>query len=44
MIGETQGYIKQNLQMALQNISEWCKLNGMLLNIDKTKGMSITTS
>ena len=30
--------------MSLQNISEWCKLNGMLLNTDKTKPMLITTS
>ena len=44
MIGETQDYIEQNLQMALQNLSEWCKLNGMLLNTKKTKAMLITTS
>ena len=30
--------------MALQNLSEWCKFNGMLLNTDKTKAMLITTS
>ena len=30
--------------MALQNLSEWCKLNGMLLNTDKTKAMLITTT
>ena len=30
--------------MSLQNLSEWCKLNGMLLNKDKTKPMLITTS
>ena len=44
MVGETQEYIEQNLQMALQNLSEWCKLIGMLLNTDKTKAMLITTS
>ena len=44
MVGESQDYIEQNLQMALQNLSEWCKLNGMLLNKDKTKAMLITTS
>ena len=27
MIGETQDYIEQNLQIALQNLSEWCKRN-----------------
>ena len=37
MIGETQHYIEQNLQIALQNLSEWCKLNGMLLNTEKTR-------
>ena len=30
--------------MSLQNLSEWCKLNGMLLNTDKTKPIKITTS
>ena len=44
MIGETQDYIEQNLQIALQNLSEWCKRNGMLLNTEKTKAMLITTS
>ena len=44
MIGETQDYIEQNLQIALQNLSEWCKLNGMLLNTEKTKAMLIITS
>ena len=40
MIGETQDYIGQNLQMALQNLSEWCKLNGMFLSTDKTKAIN----
>ena len=44
LVGETQDYIEQNLQMALQNLSEWCKLNGMPLNTDKTNAMLITTS
>ena len=43
-IGETQDYIEQNLQIALQNLSKWCKLNGMLLNTDKSKAMFTTTS
>ena len=30
--------------MALQKLSVWCKLNGMLLNTEKTKVMLITTS
>ena len=37
MIGETQDYIEQNFQIALQNLSEWCKLNGMLLIMEKTR-------
>ena len=47
MIGETQEYIKQNVHKALQKLSEWRKLNGMLLNTDKTdktKAMLIITS
>ena len=44
MIGETQDYIEQNLQIALQNLSERCRLNGMILNTEKTKAMLITTS
>ena len=44
MVGETQDFIEQNLHIALQNLSEWCKLNGMLFNTDKTKAMLITTS
>ena len=44
MIGETQDYIEQNLQIALQNLFEWCKLNGMLLNTEKVEAMSITAS
>ena len=35
MIGED--YIEQNLQIALQNLPEWCKLNGMLLNTEKPR-------
>ena len=44
MVGENQDCIEQNLQMAFQNLSELCKLNGMLLKTDKTKAMLITTS
>ena len=42
-IGESQVSIEQSLQLALLNLSEWCKLNGMLLNTAKTKVMLITT-
>ena len=40
IIGETHKYSKKKtLQNALQNLCEWCKLNGMLLDVDKTKAM-----
>ena len=35
--------IESNLQIALNNLSEWCKLNGMAINTSKTKLMLITT-
>lgn len=41
--GKSQDTIEQSLQLALQNLSVWCKLNGMLLNTSKTKVMLITT-
>ena len=43
-ISNSQHFIEQDLQMALQKLSVWCKLNGMLLNTEKTKVMLITTS
>lgn len=36
--------IENKLQSALSNVATWCKQNGMLINIDKTKAMLITTS
>ena len=42
-ISNSQHFIEQNLQLALQKLSVWCKLNGMLLNTEKTKVMLITT-
>ena len=35
--------IKKKLQIALKNLQEWCKNNGMVLNTTKTKIMLITT-
>ena len=35
--------IKRKLQIALNNLQEWCKNNGMVLNTTKTKIMLITT-
>ena len=43
-ISNSQHFIEQNLQAALEKLSLWCKHNGMLLNTDKTKVMLITTS
>ena len=43
-ISNSQHFIEQNLQAALEKLSLWCKHNGMLLNTGKTKVMSITTS
>ena len=43
-ISNSQHFIEQNLQAALEKLSLWCKRNGMLLNTDKTKVMLITTS
>ena len=42
-ISNSQHFIEQNLQAALEKLSLWCKHNGMLLNTDKTKVMLITT-
>ena len=35
--------IESSLQMALNNLSEWCKLNGMAINTSKTKLILIST-
>lgn len=43
-IGRSLNCIEQQLQIALQKLSEWCKLNGMLINTTKTKVMVITTN
>ena len=43
-ISNSQHFIEQNLQAALEKLSLCCKDNGMLLNTDKTKVLSITTS
>ena len=43
-ISKSQHFTEQDLQMALQKLSVWCKLNGALLYTEKPKVMSITTS
>ena len=35
--------LKSNLQSSLHSLREWCIQNGMLLNVEKTKVMLITT-
>ncbi len=35
--------LESNLQNALAQLSHWCKQNGMVINMDKTKTMLITT-
>ena len=42
-IGVSQAEIERNLQLALINLSKWCKANGMVINTAKTKLMLITT-
>ena len=39
----SQETIERNLQIALNELSNWCKNNGMVLNTLKTKVMLITT-
>ena len=43
-ISNSQHFIEQNLQAALEKLSLRCKHNGMLLNTDKTKVMLFTAS
>ena len=35
--------IETKLQKALSDLAQWCRLNGMVINIDKTKAMIVTT-
>ena len=35
--------IQNRLQKALADLTQWCKMNGMVINIDKTKAMLVTT-
>ena len=41
--GQSVSDIKTKLQIGLNNLQEWCKNNGMVLNTAKTKIMLITT-
>ena len=41
--GKSISNIKNKLQISLNNLQEWCKNNGMVLNTAKTKVMLITT-
>ena len=42
-IDKSEKCIEKQLQIALQALTEWCKVNGMLINTSKTKVMLITT-
>ena len=35
--------IETRLQGALSDVAQWCRLNGMVINMDKTKTMIVTT-
>ena len=35
--------IETKLQKALSDLAQWCRLNDMVINIDKTKAMIVTT-
>ena len=43
-IGISQAEIERNLQLALNNLSKWCKANDIVINTAKTKLMLITTN
>jgi hypothetical protein len=42
-INSSKDILEQNLQLSLNILEKWCKENGMVLNIDKTKVIFITT-
>lgn len=42
--GKSKDLIERKLQKAISDLASWCKQNGMVINIDKTKAMLITTS
>ena len=35
--------IERKLQLAIKDLARWCKQNGMIINIEKTKAMLVTT-
>lgn len=35
--------IEKKLQYAISDVANWCKQNGMVINLDKTKAMLVTT-
>ena len=42
-ISKSKEEIERKLQDAILKVASWCKQNGMVINIDKTKAMLITT-
>ena len=42
-INSSKDEIEARLQKALSDLAVWCRLNGMVINVEKTKAMLITT-
>ena len=42
-INSSKSEIETKLQKAFSDLAQWCRLNGMVINIDKTKAMIVTT-
>ena len=42
-INSSKSEIETKLQKAFSDLAQWCRLNGMAINIDKTKAMIVTT-
>ena len=42
-INSSRTEIETQLQGALSDVAQWCRLNGMVINMDKIKTMIVTT-
>ena len=42
-INNSKEEIERKLQLAIKDLTRWCKLNGMTINTEKTKAMLVTT-
>ena len=43
LAGHKQSAIESSLQDDLKNIEKWCRVNKMIINVEKTKAMVIST-